>query len=553
MLSGLYIENIAVIQKAGIDFERGLNVLTGETGAGKSIVIDSINAVLGERTSRDIVRTGSDNAKVTAVFSAVSAACAKKLEELGYPLDEDGNLLIQRVISAEGKGSCRINGQPVTVSLLRDIGRLLVNIHGQHENQALLSPERHLDYLERMGNLADVRTAYYTSYRKWRELSRELEQTGMDEGEKARHIDILRYQIDEIRTADLKPGEMDELAERREMYRNSEKIAISLGEAREALSGGDDYDGILSMLYNTLRNIGEAERYMPGLTDLTERMQSARYELEECAEELRNALSELDFEPNVLEHTESRIDSIRRAISKYGADEQAALKYLENAEQELENIELSDERTAELEKSVQQAKCEMHAHAGELTAARKKAAKDFSENVGEQLAFLAMPGVRLEVTVEPRKPDSTGADRVEFLISANPGEPPKSISKIASGGELSRIMLAIKSVMADADDIDTLIFDEIDAGISGHAAQRVGQKLRETAAGRQVLCVTHLATIAVQAHSHYLIEKKVTDGRTFTDVIRLEENGRIRELARIIDGEGSPAAMDAAREMIARV
>jgi len=553
MLSGLYIENIAVIQKAGIDFERGLNVLTGETGAGKSIVIDSINAVLGERTSRDIVRTGSDNAKVTAVFSTVSAACEKKLEEMGYSPDEDGNILVQRVISAEGKGSCRINGQPVTVSLLRDIGRLLVNIHGQHENQALLSPERHLDYLERMGNTAGVRAAYHASYRKWRELSRELEQTGMDEGEKARRIDMLRYQIDEIRTADLKPGEMDELTERREMYRNSEKIAVSLGEAREALSGGDDYDGVVSMLYNAIRCIGEAERYIPGLSGLSERMQSARCELEECAGELRDALSELNFEPNALEHTENRIDSIRRAISKYGADEQAALEYMENAEQELENIELSDERTAELKKSVQQAEIEMQTRAGELTAARKKAAKDFSENVGEQLTFLAMPGVRLEVTVEPRKPDSTGADHVEFLISANPGEPPKSISKIASGGELSRIMLAIKSVMADADDIDTLIFDEIDAGISGHAAQRVGQKLRETAAGRQVLCVTHLATIAVQAHSHYLIEKNVTDGRTFTNVVRLEENGRIRELARIIDGEGSPAAMDAAREMIARV
>ena len=552
MLTSLHIENIAVIERAEVEPQAGLNVLTGETGAGKSMVIDAINAVLGERISRDVVRTGSSEAKVTALFSSISPRTCAALEELGYPPDEDGMLLIQRTISAEGKGSCRINGQPATVAVLRSVGRLLVNIHGQHENQALLAPEKHVDYLERLCGLLPLHEEFSAAYRDYTALRRQLEQTVMDDGEKARRLDILRFQIEEIEAASLRPGEEEELKNQRELYRNAEKIAVSLAAAKELLSGSEEGGGAIPLLSQASGELRDAGRYVEELAGLSDRVESLLYELEECGSDLRDFLSHLEFEPGELERVEERLAEIHRLTAKYGPDESAVLDYMERARQELESIEMSDELAARLEADCERARDVTMQAAQRLSDARKSAAPDFARRVGEELSFLDMPGVRLEVLVEPVELYAGGIDRIEFQIAANPGEPPKPIAKIASGGELSRIMLAIKSVMADADDIDTLIFDEIDTGISGRAAQKVGYKLRQIGKGRQVICVTHLAQIAAQAHYHFLIAKTVRDSRTYTQVLPLDQAGREKELARIIGGEPTPAAMEAAREMLAR-
>lgn len=552
MLTSLHIENIAVIEKAELELGGGLNVLTGETGAGKSMVIDAINAVLGERVSRDAVRTGSNQARVTALFSAMSPRVCDALSEMGFPPDEDGALLIQRTISAEGKGSCRINGQPATVSVLRAVGRMLVNIHGQHENQALLSPERHVRYLEQMGGLLPLREEYDAAWQKYGDARRKLEETRMDEGMKARQTDMLRFQIDEIEGAELQPGEEEELRAQRRLYRNAERIAVSLNEARTALSGDEESEGAVSLISEALSGLQDAGKYAEEMAELASRVESLSYDLEECAEELRDYATHLDFEPGALERVEERLDAIRRVTSKYGGDEQAALDFLEKARTELDGIELSDVRAARLQKELDAARAQAEETAGRLSKARARAAKAFEKQVGEELAFLDMPGVRLRVAMEPVDLGPGGLERVEFLIAANPGEEPRPLAKIASGGELSRMMLAFKSVMADADDIDTLVFDEIDTGISGRAASKVGIKLRQTARSRQVLCVTHLAQIAAQAHHHFLIEKSVRGGRTYTGVVPLDGEERENELARIIGGEVSPAAREAAREMLGK-
>lgn len=550
MLANLHIENIAVIEQADIAFDSGLNVLTGETGAGKSIVIDAINAVLGERLRRDLVRTGSEEAHVSAVFTDVSDGVLAALREMGFEPDEDGTLLIQRSISVQGKGSCRINGRPATVSMLRDIGRLLVNMHGQHENQALLAPEKHVDYLDRLGGLLPVRAAYEAAYRRYCDIRHQLKSTDMDEELKARRIDLLRFQIEEIEGAHLRPGEQDELLARRTMMRNAGRIAASLHGAKAALLGDEESAGGLAALSQAADALADAGRYMQELEALASRLQSVLYDAEECAEELRESADRLEFDAADLEELEARLDELRRLLTKYGGSEEAALAFLEQARQELDTIEMSDATAVRLRAELEQAKEDTIAAAETLTAARRKAAARFAKDVGEQLAFLDMPGVTLEVSMERTALASAGGDKVEFLISANPGEPAKPISRIASGGELSRIMLAIKSVMAEADDIDTLIFDEVDTGISGRAALKVGIKLRETAASRQILCVTHLAQIAAQAHHHLLIAKSVRSGRTFTEVQPLDAQGRELELARIIGGEVTDAARVAAREML---
>ena len=553
MLTSLHIENIAVIEQASIDLGIGLNILTGETGAGKSMVIDAINVVLGERISRDIVRTGSDQARVTAVFSDVSTKICKKLDDLGYSVDEDGVLLIQRTISAEGKGNCRINGQPTTVAMLRTIGRLLVNIHGQHENQSLLSPERHVDYLEQLGGISPIHAEYSEAYERFSMIKRQLEQTEMDDGLKARRVDMLRYQIEEIESADLNPGEEDELKSQREIYRNAEKIAVSLSSARECLSGGEDSGGVLSWLSHAVSSLQDAGRYVEDMAELARRAESVLYDLEECSEELRDYVTHFDFEPGELEQVEDRLAQIHKLTSKYGKDEEEVLTFLEQARQELDSIEMSDIKAEQLKNELIKAENIAIELAKKLSEARRKAAREFEKCVGEQLAFLDMPGVRLSVSIEPGELGPGGIDHVEFLIAPNPGETPRPLSKIASGGELSRIMLAIKSVMAHADDIDTLVFDEIDTGISGYAAHKVGIKLRETSNSRQVICVTHLAQIGAQAHHHFLIEKSVREGRTYRNVTALDYDGCIRELARIIGGSVSPAALETAREMLSKV
>lgn len=555
MLLSLHIENVAVIERADIAFDTGFNVLTGETGAGKSIIIDSLGAVLGERVSRDLVRTGSEMANISALFGQLSEEVVKTLDELGYQPDEDGLLLINRQISADGKSSARINGRPATAAILRQIGRLLVNMHGQHENQALLSPEKHVEYLDRFGGLLPLRAEYAALYKEYRHIQQQLSRLDMDENAKARQMDLLRYQIQEIESAQLVPGEEEELKAKREFFRNAEKIARSVMGAYAALTGDEDQSGALDGVSEAVSLMQDAGQYVVQAAELGDKMADLLYQLEDCATELRGFLDQLDFDQQEWDLVEDRLDLIRRLTMKYGADTSEVLAYLEKCRAELAAIETSEEEMARLTEQLRTAEKAATQAAARLTAARKKAAESFTRQVMEHLDFLNMPGVRMEVSIQPAPMDETGADKVEFLISANRGEPVKPIAKIASGGELSRIMLAIQSVLADVDDIDTLVFDEIDTGISGQAAVKVGIKLHQTATGssgkcrRQVLCVTHLAQIAAQAHHHLLISKSVRDNRTFTEVTVLDETGREQELARIISGSVTQAGLQAAREM----
>lgn len=547
MLENLHIENVAVIERADVDFHGGLNILTGETGAGKSIVIDAINAVLGERIRRDLVRTGCEEARVFATFSAISARARQKLEEEGYPVTDDA-LLIQRTIRADGKSSCRIDGRPATVTLLREIGRILVNIHGQHENQSLLDPQRHLDYLEKLGDFDAVRAAYTDAYHHYCDISRALKKVTMAESEKLQKQDTLRYRIDELEAAAPVPGEEETLEKKRDLYRHSEKITGYLRET-DALLSGDEEGGAVAAVTEAAEALRHASGLMEALSPLSQRLDSLLYDLEAVGEETATALQDMHFDEKDYTETENRLDLLRRLSQKYGTDAAGLLQLLEQSRKELETIETSDAMAAKLRADLETARVETVTAAKALTAARAATARQFEERVSKELAFLDMPFVELKVSIQPMALTAIGGDKVEFLISANPGEPAKPIAQIASGGELSRMMLAIKSVMAEVDDIDTLIFDEIDTGISGHAAVKVGIKLRETAAHRQILCVTHLAQIAARAHHHLLIRKSVAEGRTCTAVLPLDENGSIQELARIIGGSVTAATLQAAQEM----
>ncbi|MBQ3133674.1 MAG: DNA repair protein RecN [Clostridia bacterium] len=554
MLSALYIENLAIIERVEMSFEAGFNVLTGETGAGKSIIIDALGAVLGERTSRDLVRTGCSEALVTATFTELSAPVLAELREQGFETDEDGSLLITRRIGADGKTTCRIGGRPASVSVLREIGRRLVNIHGQHENQTLLSVDRHRGYLDALGRLQPFCDAYAETYHRYCDIRRELKKLDMDEDAKARRMDLLKFQIDELEAADLKVGEEDSLKKRRDVFRGSEKITAALRRAQSAYMGDDDHDGVSALLTNVTEGLQAAAGLMDDLQPLYERVQSLCYELDACGDELRDAAENLTFDEAERDAVEDRLAHLRRVLSKYGGTEEAALSMLADFRTELDGIVTSDARIVQLNSELAAAQDVMVAAAEKLTAARRRAAEQFAARVQEELQFLDMPRVTLAVSIEPTALTVNGADKVEFLISSNPGEPPRSIAKIASGGELSRVMLAMKSVMADTDEIDTLIFDEIDTGISGHAAQRVGIKLRSAAVSntrsRQILCVTHLAQIASQADSHLLIRKEVVNERTFTRVDGLDRDGRERELARIVSGSVTDASLTAAREML---
>ncbi len=550
MLTNLHIENMAVIERAHIHFDDGFHVLTGETGAGKSIVIDALNAVLGERTSKDVVRTGSGQATVTAMFERLSAPSLETVRSVGFDVDEEGCLMISRTISEDGRSQCRINGRPVTVSILREIGRMLVNIHGQHENQALLSVDKHLMYLDRYGELENVRANYERAYHHYCAIRRELKTTEMDESEKLQRRDMLAFQIKELEDADLTVGEEEALTKQREICRNAEKISRTLQEITFLLHGDDDTNGLLSVASTAADKMMSATHMLADLQSVEQRFQNALMEMENCAEDMRTVTDGLVFDEEALDQIETRLHIIRRIITKYGGTEQAALEYLENAQKELARIDTNDERRLKLEKDLDIAADETVAAAEMLTKARKTAGERLVAELTEQLTFLDMPYIRLSVSIEPATMTVTGGDRVEFMISANPGEPPKPMSKIASGGEMSRIMLAMKSVLADADDIDTLVFDEVDTGISGFAANKVGIKLRQTAAKRQILCVTHLAQIAAQGHRHLLVSKQVRDGRTYTDVQMLDAASRRRELARIIGGQVTDATLGAADEML---
>ena len=551
MLLSLKIENIAIIESADIEFDSGLNVLTGETGAGKSIIIDSINAVLGERTSRELIRTGAPSANVTALFSDVSASVCERLAELDVEPDEDGNILLRRSLSIDGKNTCRINGVPATVAMLRQVGHELINIHGQHDNQALLSPEKHFEFIDCVAGNDALLRAYREKFSELCSYIRERDELRTDEAEKLRKLDLLDYQINELEQADIRPGERDELAERKALLQNCEKVMASLRSAYDILRGEDDGFSVLSALGDCADNAEEAAGYYKDVEHTAQTLRSTGYELEECAEELRSALEDFSYDPSELDEIEERLDTLFRLSVKYGASEDDMLAFLDSARKEREKIALSDERVRELDGLVAETKAEVRALAEQLTASREAAAREFERDVTEQLEFLDMPSVRFKVNREKTPFTVNGADNIEFLISANAGETLKPLAKIASGGELSRVMLAIKSVIAGRDGLDTMIFDEIDVGVSGRAAQKVALKLREVSRGRQVICVTHLAQIAAQADCHMRISKSVTGGKTYTKVERLDIEGRKHEIARIIGGlEVTDIQLRSAEEML---
>lgn len=551
MLTNLHIENIAVIERASLDFQPGLNVLTGETGAGKSIVIDSLNAVLGERTSRELIRTGTDRARVTAAFSGISDAARAVLEAQGFS-EEDGMVLVQREMSVSGRSGFRINGVPAPAVAVRAFGRAVLNIHGQHDNQQLLSPQTHIQYIDALGGLHPQWAAYEAAYRKAVALKHQLAAAETDEQEKTRRTELLQYQIDELEAAEIRVGERDELMARRTRIQNAERIRTATERAREILSGTEDTAGTIQLIQQAAEQLRGAQTFRPALAPLAEKLESLSYELEDAADSLRALDDAPDDDPAELDAIEARLDLLYRLGAKYGADESEMLQFLQNAQSELQRITHADEYRQQLTADYQDALQNAKQLALTLSDLRIQTAAEFVRRVTEELAFLDMPRVQLTVPHEYGNLNATGCDRMEIQISTNPGEPPKPLAKIASGGELSRIMLAIKNVLADKDAVDTLIFDEVDTGISGRAALKVGRKLHQVAAHRQVLCVTHLAQIAAHADAHLLIEKQVRGDRTYTEIRPLDTAGRCAELARIMNGADHPteAQLASAAELL---
>lgn len=534
MLSNLQIENIAVIKSASIDFENGFNVMTGETGAGKSIVIDSLNAILGERTSRELIRSGADSASVCAEFQNVGDNVKNELEKLG--IEKDDTLIVSRKLTPDGKNVCRINGMPATVSMLKALGVQLVNIHGQLDNQSLLSPETHCSFIDKLAGSGRELKEFKELYSLYIKKENELKSLNTDVNEKNRRLDILNYQIEEIQKADIRPGEKDELTEKLGFLRNAEKVLDLLHTAYAALNGDGEMPGAADVAADAASKLLSAADYSSDFTETANGVNDAAMNLSAYTEELRDKIYSLDYDPNETERAEERLDVIYRLSQKYGDSEEDILAYLENAEKERDALSFSDERAEQLRAETEKAYNEALAAAKKLSELRIEAGKKFSADVERELAFLDMPSVKFIVNDSVGELYENGIDNIEFLLSANAGEEPKSLSKIASGGELSRIMLAIKCVLSELDDIDTLIFDEIDSGVSGRAALKIAAKMKELSKTHQVICVTHLAQIAAFADEHKLISKEEKDGRTYTCIASLDYNGRKYELARIMGG-----------------
>ena len=535
MLNSLHIENIAVIEKANVEFGRVFNVLTGETGAGKSMIIDSLDAVLGGRASREIVRHGAEKALVSAVFTCPEAD--KWLEE--NDIDPEEEIIIQRRISAEGKSSCRVNGMPVTVQQLRSLGSMLLDIHGQNDGRQLLDEARHLGYLDAFGGLDSLKEEYSALYKEWKNVHKEMERLSIDELEKERLTENLRYQIDEIESAALRVGEEDELTERRNLMKNSGKLTEALDAAYEALYSGSD--SAISLASDAEDCVSHASGYAGELSETLKIISDARFMLEDAAERISDLRAAMDFSPEEYDAIESRLALLRRLERKYGIDEAAILAHLDSCRSRLDEIEFAGDMLIRLEKESEKLVKAILKKGAELTAARKDAAAKLSQRVESELKYLSMPSVRFVVMVEPVSDKmgfcSTGCDDVKFYMSANAGEEPGRISRIASGGELSRIMLAMKGVLAEGDIVESLVFDEIDTGVSGIAAQRVGEKIGQMSAKKQVICITHLPQIAAMADTHFNIRKQERSGRTYTDVTELDREGRLHELARLYGGD----------------
>ena len=551
MLSNLKISNIAIIKEAVVDFDNGLNVLTGETGAGKSIIIDAINAILGERTSRELIRTGSNNAEVTSFFENISDNVIETLYDLGISCEEDKSLLISRKISLDGKNVCKVNGTTINVSMLKRLGQALVNVHGQLDNHNLLNEELHYTYIDNYAENNDIKERYLTAYNDYCETKKQYNSLIINESEKARKIDLLTYQINEIIDADIKIGESDELNSRKKMLQNAEQLLTLLNNAIEIFDGNDNFNGVGDMLNTASTSLINASQYNESLSKIADSVTDMSYNISDISSELKDFLYNFDVDPNELDIIEERLDVLFKLTKKYGSTEEEILEFLENAQKELDNITFFDKKKDELEKEVNENLNYLKQVGAELSENRRKHSEFFISEITKELSFLDMASITFKVVQNEKDFDETGADEIYFLISANAGEEPKPLSKIASGGELSRIMLAIKNVLASKDNIQTLIFDEVDTGVSGRAAQKIGIKLKEVSKNRQVLCVTHLAQIAAFADNHFLISKSESDNKTFTKVESLDNDGRIHELARIIGGiEQSQLSLDTASEMI---
>ena len=549
MLQLLHIENIAVIEEADITFDNGFNALTGETGAGKSIVIDALGAVLGQRTSRDLIRTGAAKSFVSAVFTNVPAL--EVLAECGIETD-DGELLLQREIGADGKNTCRVGGRPVTVAQLRKIGSALLNIHGQHDGQQLLDEEQHLAYLDSYGRVVGELESYGEHYAAMIETERKIHSHRMDEAEKERRLDSLRFQIRELEQAKLSPGEDEKLQERRTLLRNSERFMGAIQGALWCLSGGDDGGGAVSKLREAVGALSSARTLGEQFESMHNRLDALQSEAYDIAETLRDMQDAMEFSPHELDELESRIDQLYRLKKKYGATVEDMLAYLEKCREELDQITFSADIVLRLEKELGKQREKVMEAAKRLSALRRKSAAELEERIQDELRQLDMPKVRFAICFEEKKPDATGIDEVRFLMSANVGEELRPINRVASGGELARIMLALKNVLAENEEIGTLVFDEVDTGVSGRAAQKVAEKLAQVSRKKQVLCVTHLPQLAAMADTHFSVEKGERDGRTFTRVEELDRQRRKEELARLTGGAKiTQALLAGAEELIA--
>lgn len=548
MLELLHIENIAIIEAADIEFAPGFNALTGETGAGKSIVIDSLSAVLGQRTSRELIRTGAEKAFVSAAFSGMAPELT---EELGIQPEADGTLLLQREIQTDGKNVCRVNGRPVTVGQLRALGARLLNIHGQHDGQQLLDEEQHIVYLDSFGRVEILINTYAEKYKDFTDIRRQIGALQMDEAEKARRVDTLQYQIEELRRAKLKSGEEEELTARRGMLRNAEKFLDAVAGADYALNGDDSGGGALSALRQAQDALGGVRHLDDAFGQLYERLGEAYSEVYDIAATVEDKRGELDVSPGELDRVESRMDLLYRLKKKYGATVEDMLDYQARCEAELAQIEDAGDTLARLEQELARAETDARQAAQALSDARKAAADRLTAQILAELQQLDMGKIRFAVNFAEKPLDSDGMDTVRFLMSANVGEGLRPIHKIASGGELARIMLAMKNVLSEQDHVGTMVFDEVDTGVSGRAAQKVAEKMARISRRKQVLCVTHLPQLAAMADTHFSVEKGERGGRTYTEVRRLDREQRRRELARLTGGSHvSQTMLDGAEELL---
>ena len=551
MLTSLKIENIAVIEKAEILFSGGLNILTGETGAGKSIVIDAINAVLGERTSRDIIRTGADKAKVTAYFENVSDTVTEKLSEYDIEYEDDGSLLISRVITSDGRNNCKINGHTVTVSMLKNIGRDLITICGQHDSQYLLSKDSHMSFIDSLADCGEFLDSYLETFNKIKAVRRQLKRLLSNDADKERRMEFLKFQIDELTNAKIVPGEKKSLDEQKKKHQNREKILSSLSLCDAILNGRDDMSGITAEVYDLAESLGELSRFDSKFYSLYEAVNEFKYTLDDCSAEINASLSDFNEGNFDINAVEERLDILYRLSKKYGETEEEMLAYLDSISEEYESIAMSDELIDKLQCEYDELSEELFKRGCYLSDCRKQTAVSFEGDVTDSLRYLDMPGAVFSVDFKDAPATQTGIDDAEFLFSANIGQEPKPLAKIASGGELSRVMLAIRCVLSDSDKIQSLIFDEIDTGVSGRAAHKIARKLHELSRTKQVLCVTHLAQIAACADNHLYIEKTTEGGATYTKVTALDYSERVREIARIMGGDiVTQSTLDSAKELI---